>query len=323
MIPHITAQQVRLALPYPDLIAALRAAFQDNLQSPKRHAHVLSEADASVLLLMPTWQPGGNLGVKLVTVAPANPAIGLPTVHSIFILLDAVTGAPLALLDGEELTLRRTAAASALASTYLSRPESARLLVVGTGSMAPYMAAAHCAARPIKHIAVWGRSQDKAAATVGLIRALGLPPEINIAVAADLATAAHGADIITCATTSTVPILQGDWVQPGTHIDLVGGFKPNMREADDSLMARATVFVDTYTGALAEAGDLIQPLASGHLQRAAIVAELADLVSARHLGRNTNQQVTVFKSVGTGIEDLCAANLVWKDHQKQVSSSGS
>jgi alanine dehydrogenase len=311
MIPHLTAAQLRAALPYPALIDALRLAFTEAIQAPRRHVHTISEADATVLLLMPVWQPAGRTGVKLVTVAPHNLEKQLPSVHSIFVLFDTVTGAPLALLDGDELTSRRTAAASALASTYLSRPDSSTLLMVGTGSLAQYLAVAHCVARPIRTIRIWGRSLEKAEHAVRQLAAQDLPAGVSVSATSDLEAAVRAADIISCATTSTVPIVQGDWVQPGTHVDLVGGFKPDMREADDRLMARATVFVDTFAGALAEAGDLLQPMASGQLQRAAIVAELADLAGGRHAGRTDPQEITVFKSVGTGIEDLCAANLAW------------
>lgn len=311
MIAHITADQLRTALPYPALIAALRQAFRQNIEAPARHVHPLSEANAALLLLMPAWQPAGTMGVKLVTVAPANRARQLPTVHAVFILFDGATGVPLALLDGEELTLRRTAAASALALSYLSRADSASLLVVGTGTLAPYMAAAHCAVRPIRSIEVWGRSQQNAERVLQKIAAQGLPHNVTLNIAADLETAVRKADIVTCATTSNVPIVKGDWVSSGTHVDLVGGFKPDMREADDGLIAKAAVFVDTFAGALAEAGDLIQPIASGHLQRSAIAAELADLAAGRHTGRHDPQQITLFKSVGTAIEDLCAANLAW------------
>ncbi len=311
MIPYVSAEQVRAALPFPALISALRQAFRDDIESPTRHVHTVSKDDNTVLLLMPSWDPGSNMGVKLVTVAPGNPARQLPTVHSIFILFDTRTGVPMALIDGEELTLRRTAAASALASTYLSRPDSATLLLVGTGKLAPYMAAAHCAARPIRSIKVWGRSTEKAADTVRQIAVMGLPPEISMEAVSDLEAAVRNADIVSCATTSTTPLVLGRWIRPGTHVDLVGGFKPNMREADDQLISQSTVFVDTVAGTLAEAGDLIQPIASGSFAPDGIAAELADLSTSRHTGRADPRQVTLFKSVGTGIEDLSAANLVW------------
>jgi ornithine cyclodeaminase/alanine dehydrogenase-like protein (mu-crystallin family) len=311
MIPYLGGAQVSAALPYPTLIAALRQAFQENIQAPTRHVHTVSKEDNTVLLLMPTWQAKSNMGVKLVTVSPGNPARQLPTVHSIFILFDTTTGVPLAMIDGEELTLRRTAAASALASTYLSRPDSATLLVVGTGKLAPYMAAAHCAARPIRKIRIWGRSPEKAEQTARQIGLQDLPQGVTVQAVADLETEARNADIISCATTSTTPIVLGQWIQPGAHVDLVGGFKPDMREADDDLIGKSIVFVDTRAGALAEAGDLIQAIASGALARDSVAAELAELSAGKHKGRTDNRQITLFKSVGTGIEDLCAANLAW------------
>lgn len=313
MIPHLTAAQLRAALPYDALIPALRDAFLSGIESPKRHVHPIAPQENTVMLLMPVWQPQGHAGMKLVTVAPNNAARGLPTVHSIFMLLDSASGAPLALMDGEELTLRRTAAASALASQYLSRPDSRRLLLVGTGSLAPYMAAAHCAARGIRDIAVWGRSADRAQRTAESLQAE--LPGVAVRVAQDLAEEARAADILCCATTSTVPILRGEWIAPGAHVDLVGGFKPDMREADDALMARAAVFVDTRAGALAEAGDLLQPIASGALRAEAIRAELAQLCAGAHPGRNDPAEITVFKSVGAAVEDLCAADLAWKAHR--------
>jgi ornithine cyclodeaminase len=316
MIPYLDAAQLAAALPYPVLIAALRDAFRNGAEAPRRHVHTISPANDAVLLLMPVWQPERHTGVKLVTVAPRNSQVNLPTVHSIFMLFDSATGAPVCQMDGEELTLRRTAASSALASTYLSRPESSRLLIVGTGSLAPYMAAAHCAARPIRSVTVWGRSPDKAARTAGLLQqALG-ETSIDVGITEDLAVAVGNADIVSCATTSTVPIVQANWVQPGTHVDLVGGFRPNMREADDALVGAAEVFVDTFAGALAEAGDLLQPIESGFLVRDDIRAELADLCAGRHPGRTDASQITLFKSVGTALEDLCGANLAWDFHRQ-------
>jgi len=316
MIPYLDAAQLAAAMPYPVLISALRDAFLTGAETPQRHVHTISPNNDSVLLLMPVWQPERHTGVKLVTVAPRNPQRQLPTVHSMFMLFDSATGAPVCQMDGEELTLRRTAAASALASTYLSRPDSSRLLIVGTGSLAPYMAAAHCAARSIRDVTIWGRSPDKAARMAELLRHTLGDAGITISVAEDLATAASDAHIVSCATTSTTPLLQAPWVQPGAHVDLVGGFRPNMREADDALVAAADVFVDTFAGALAEAGDLVQPIAAGRLTRGDIRAELANLCAGRHPGRTDASQITLFKSVGTGLEDLCGANLAWDFYRR-------
>ena len=312
MIPFIDGEQLRRQLPYPALIDALRDAFREPVQAPRRHVHLLSEQDSSTLLLMPVWQESKQLGVKLVTVVPQNRDKGQPTVQALFILMDASTGTPLALMEGEQLTLRRTAAASALASAYLSRPDSQHLLIVGTGQLAPEMVVAHCVARPISTVTVWGRDQAKANIMQRTLREAGLSDTIQLQVADDLSAAATQADIICCATTSTVPLLTAASIRPGTHIDLVGGFRPNMREADDALIAQAHVFVDTFEGALAEAGDLVQPLKAGVITHGHVLAEMACLATGRHAGRSSDQEITLFKSVGTAIEDLCAARLAWQ-----------
>jgi len=310
MIPFVAADQVRAALPYPALIDALSAAFaeSDQAQVPRRHAHPLP-GDAT-LLLMPAWRAQRQLGIKLVTVTPSNRERDLPTVHALYVLSDTDTGAPLAIIDGEVLTLRRTAAVSALASRFLSRADSRSLLLVGTGRLAPEMVVAHCQARDIQRVMVWGRSERKAQETIERIKQAGLPDHVSIDTELVLAAACAGADIICCATTSTQPLLRAEWVKPGTHIDLVGGFRPNMREADDALMSTAALFVDTLEGTLAEAGDLVQPIQAGLLQATDIRADLSALARASHPGRQSAEQITLFKSVGSALADLAAAGLV-------------
>lgn len=311
-LPYISAEQVHAALDYKLLAEALREAFRAGCVAPLRHVHDVTGA-GDRLLLMPAWRPGEALGVKLVTVFPRNRARGVATVSALYVLLDGATGHPRALIDGEALTLRRTAAASALASTYLSRPDSARLLVIGTGALAPHMARAHCALRPIEKLTVWGRDPRRAQALAGQLRDKGLPAEAL----ADLAHGLAQADIVSCATTATQPVVRGALLRPGTHLDLVGGFTPEMREADDELIGRAEIFVDTYAGALAEAGDLVQPLASGVLARERVRAELAELVAGKHPGRRSAEEITLFKSVGTALEDLCAASLALERAEAQ------
>jgi ornithine cyclodeaminase/alanine dehydrogenase-like protein (mu-crystallin family) len=300
----IDADAVHGALDFPSLVEALREAFRVGATAPVRASHPVTPA-GDRLLLMPAWD-GTGLGVKLVTVFPHNRARGLPSVSALYVLLDNTTGHPLALVDGEALTLRRTGAASALASTFLSRADSRRLLVVGTGALAPYLAHAHCAVRSIEDVAVWGRSPASAERTAASLKAHGLPARS----VPSLADALQSADIVTCATTAREAIVHGAAVRPGQHIDLVGAFTPEMRECDDALVARATVFVDTFAGALAEAGDLVQPIARGAIARDHVRAELADLCAGCHAGRRHAHEITLFKSVGTALEDLCAARLV-------------
>ena len=300
----IAAADVHTALDYPSLVDALRNAFAAGAAAPVRTSHAVT-AEGDRLLLMPAWD-GAGLGVKIVTVFPGNRDRGVASVAALYVLMDGATGHPLALIDGEALTLRRTGAASALASTYLSRPDSRRLLVLGTGALAPYLAQAHCAVRPITEVMVWGRTRERAERVAAQLAAPGRTVAVLERCAEGLATA----DIVTCATTARDAIVHGDDVRPGTHVDLVGAFTPEMRESDDALIARADVFVDTFAGALKEAGDLVQPLARGTIERAHVLGELADLATGRHRGRASADAVTVFKSVGTALEDLCAAQLV-------------
>ena len=304
-LPFFSAAQVHAALDYKLLAESLREAFREGCVAPLRHVHDVTGA-GDRLLLMPAWRPGKDLGVKLVTVFPHNRERGAATVSALYVLLDGASGHPRALIDGEALTLRRTAAASALAATYLAREDSATLLVIGSGALAPHMARAHCALRPIAKLMLWGRSAARAQALAALLREEGLPARAL----ADLAQGLAQADIVSCATTATEPVVRGSLLRPGTHVDLVGGFTPQMREADDELIARAEIFVDTYAGALSEAGDLVQPLASGRLARERVRAELAELIAGTHPGRRSADEITLFKSVGTALEDLCAARLV-------------
>lgn len=304
-LPYYSAAQVHAALDYKFLAAALREAFRAGCNAPLRHVHDVTGA-GDRLLLMPAWRAGRELGVKLATVFPRNRERGIATVSALYVLLDGASGHLRALIDGEALTLRRTAATSALAATYLAREDSATLLVIGTGALAPHMARAHCAQRTIRRVLLWGRREERAQALAAQLRQDGLPAQVFT----DLGRALAQADIVSCATTATEAVLRGAELRSGTHVDLVGGFTPQMREGDDELIARAQIFVDSYAGALREAGDLVQPLASGALARERVLAELAELVAGTHPGRRSTAEITLFKSVGSALEDLCAACLV-------------
>jgi len=304
----VGGDDIHRLLDFPSLIDALRAMFRDGCEAPARHHHSVASATAAgapgTLLLMPAWQAGRGLGIKIVTVFPDNARRSLPAVYGTYLLLDAATGMPLALLDGTALTLRRTAAASALAADYLARPDSTVHLMVGTGALAPHLVAAHAAVRPIRQTRIWGRDPQKAAALAARLVAAGTAA----APVADLEAAAAGSDIITCATLAQEPLIRGAWLRPGTHLDLVGGYTPEMREADDAAVARARVYVDT-DAALHEAGDIVQPLRSGHLVQERIVGDLFGLARGTCPGRGDAAEITLFKSVGTALEDLAAAQL--------------
>lgn len=287
-------------MPWAALVDALHGAFVRGAQVPLRHAHALSPSDT--LLLMPAWDER-LLITKLVTVIPGAPS----TVEATVLAMDRATGHPLAVLDGEALTLRRTAATSALAARHLALPEVDTLLVVGTGRLAAWMARAHVALRPgLQRLLMWGRRPAAAQALAAELAAEGLPA----AAAVDLETAVRQARLITCATTSNEPLVRGAWLAPGTHLDLVGGFRRDMREVDDAAVVRSRILVDTHAGAGAEAGDLVQPLERGVITREAVVGELAQLLRGQCVGRRNPQDITLFKSVGAALEDLAAARLV-------------
>lgn len=300
-----SAAEVHAALPWAELADALEDAFvAGDGTVPLRHAHDLG--DAATLLLMPAWSAAA-LGVKLVTVMPGAAAHGVGTVQASYLLLDRATGEPRALIDGEALTLRRTAAASALASQALAQPDAQRLLVVGSGRLAPWMVRAHVALQPeLTQVRVWGRNPEAAEEVVEALRDEGIDAEVAL----DLRAAVEQADVISCATTAREPVVRGAWLREGQHLDLVGGFRRDMREADDAAIKRARLYVDTYAGALAEAGDLTQPLERGLITRADVRGELAELLRGEVVGRASAGDITLFKSVGTALEDLAAARLV-------------
>lgn len=308
MLRHFTAEEVEGGLDYPRLIDALDAAFRSSGEAmPVRQTYDVGTPDTpGHLLTMPAWDRGRTLGVKLVSVFPRNAARGIGAVSSLYVLLDGRTGQPTALVDGEALTNRRTAAASALASRYLSRRDSRTLLVVGTGHVASHLPEAHRAVRPIETVLVWGRTAQRATALAARLREKGF----SATPVSDLPAAVAEADIVSCATTSDAPLVHGRDLRPGTHLDLVGAFTPAMRECDDAAVLRARVFVDTRAGALAEAGDLLQPIAAGTWSADQVCGELHDLAGGQCKGRRDDDEITLFKSVGAALEDLTAAALL-------------
>ena len=295
--------------PWPALIDTIRDAFRRGGVSPVRHQHSIPGNDREdiTLLLMPAWNQEGDFGTKLVTVAPSNAALQHPTLHGAYVLFSGATGIPRAILDAGALTARRTAAASALASRYLSRPDSKTLLIIGTGRVARQLIVAHCSVRPIDEVRIWGRNATHAQdAADEASRETG----ISCVCVPDVETGASGADIISSATPSEEPLLPGRWVGPGTHVDLVGAYKPTMCEADAQLIGKADqVFVDTMEGAKDEAGDLIQAVEAGTFSFDEIAGDMYRMSSRDESLRNDSNEITLFKSVGSALQDLAAAQL--------------
>ena len=311
------SQAIRSALDWRTLIAALDDAFAGTCTVPQRHHHEIESpssdaiGEGGIMLIMPAWIPGRYLGTKLATLFSSNASRGLETIQASYVLSDAATGQPLAVFDGGEITQRRTAAASALASTRLSRSDAATLLMVGTGRLAPYLIEAHCSVRPIEQVLVWGRTREKAERLVARLEESGR----DARVARDLEDGVRGADIVSCATFARSPLVLGAWLREGSHLDLVGGFTYEMREADDEAISGSSVFVDTRAGALSEAGDLLQPIDAGVFSADDIRADLHELARGEHAGRTSQSERTTFKSVGTALEDLAAAIAVWESAQ--------
>jgi len=307
---QIDADATRRALPFPALIAALRRAFAESVHVPRRHVHEIAPADSTgesgTLLLMPAWVPGRHVGIKTVSIFAGNAARGVPVLHSTYMLHDATDGRPLALVDGDEITARRTAAASALAASFLARTDATRLCVVGAGRVASLLAEAMRAVRRIEHVTVWSRRASASAALAGRLRTQGFACDP----ATDLEAAVRGADIVSCATLSTAPLVRGAWLQSGTHLDLIGSFTPAMRESDAECFAKSRVFVDTQE-AVEKSGDLLEAIRSGDFDPPAVQGTLAALCRGETQGRRSDDDITLFKSVGTALEDLAAAELVY------------
>ena len=301
-----SAEETRDMLPFDALIQALREMFRAGATVPMRHHHTISLEGLpdATLLLMPAWNPAGLGGVKVVHVNPGNTDMGMPALSSSYLLFDARTGRHLAMLDGGEITNRRTAAASALAASYLAREDARRLLVVGAGRVASNLADAFRAVRPIEDVTVWDIDSQMAERLAQRLNGEGF----RAAATTDLEAAVVHADIISCATLAIDPLIAGAWLRPGQHLDLIGSFRPHMREADDTAVSRARVYIDT-DGALKESGDLIDPIQSGVLTEEQIAGDLFGLCRGTSAGREGEQEITMFKATGTALADLAAATL--------------
>jgi ornithine cyclodeaminase len=307
----VSPDDIAGVLTYPALIDALDRAFRGDIAVPARHHHAIPQPNAdATLLLMPAWTESGEryLGCKVVTVFPENVARNQPSLYGTYLLLSGDTGEPLAAIDGRVLTAWRTACASALAARYLARADASHLVMVGAGALAPHLVRAHMSVRPVTKVTLWNRTRSRAVQAAFGLAVTGTEVEVTD----DLEAAVKEADIVSCATLSSQPLIRGQWLRKGTHVDLVGGFTPKMREADNTAIKRARVYVDTRAGATKEAGDIVQPLRSKVIGKGDIQGDLFDLCRGSVKGRRRKDEITLFKSVGTAIEDLVAAMLVWR-----------
>ena len=312
---QVSSKQIEAHCTYPKLIEALTEAFQQDYNIPKRHHHQYpnpKEGLESTLLLMPAWDDGANLGIKVVNVSPNNGQYDLPTIQGNYLLYDLHKGFPKAIFDAKMLTNKRTAAASALASQFLSRKDSSSLLMIGNGALAPELIKAHASVRPIKKVYVWGRSMTKSqgvCSTLGDLEMDLIPVENYLDIIGEV-------DIISCATLSPDPLVFGRTMKHGQHYDLVGAYKPDMREADDDFISNVKLYVDNMEGATTETGDLVIPIKSQLISVEDIQSDLFDLCKRKKPGRQNDREITCFKSVGHALEDLAAAKLVFTEIQK-------
>lgn len=304
----INAEQVHAALDYPGLIEGLDRMHREETQQME---DMLLEQPVSGatnhLLVRAAWQYGQAVGMKLVTIYPGNPAKGLPAVQGIYVLFDGDCGSPQAAVDGTELTFWKTAADSALGATYLARDDASTLLMVGAGAMAPHLITAHCAARPsIRSVSIWNRTADKAEALADDLDIDG----VSIRSAPVLEDAVRSADVISCATMARDPLVKGAWLKPGAHVDLVGAFTPDMREADDECFQVATTFVDARETTIGVVGEIMTPMEHGVIDESDIVADLYDLCRGKHEGRTDGNQITIYKNGGGGHLDLMTTRIL-------------
>jgi len=319
----INAQDIERLIDYPSLISAIEDAFRSGVTAPVRHHHTVQRRGASdiTMLLMPAWSDfsklkdgaNGHIGVKMVTVAPDNRTLEKPAIMGLYLLLNGKTGEPQALIDGPTLTTFRTAATSALAARFLARENAATHLVIGAGALAVPLARAHRAVRPIRKTFFWNRTPSGALAAAEKLRQYGFEAEA----VSELDAALRTADIVSSATLSKTPLVRGNLLKPGAHVDLVGAFNAQMRESDDMTVLRSRVYVDTYAGALKEGGDIVQPISDGIISGGDIIGEMSELVKGDAPGRRTSDEITLFKSVGAALEDLAAGILIERRYQAQ------
>ena len=311
MVRTVMADEVHGLLDYPALVEGLTRFHLDDVDEAI-DVHLSQPAPSgatNVLLALPAWQRGEALGVKLVTVFPDNErtGTGLPSVQGVYALFDGGDGRPLALIDGTALTLRKTAADSAAGARFLAREDAAAMLMVGAGAMAPHLIMAHTAIRPsIRKVRIWNRTGRRAAALAAELELDG----IEIEVAEDLERAAREADVVSCATMATEPLIHGAWLRPGSHLDLVGSYQPHMRESDDECVRRARVYMDSRMFALERVGDICQPLRAGVIDEADVAGDLFDLARGVCPGRVDPEEVTLYKNAGGGHLDLGTARFL-------------
>lgn len=303
---HIGKEQAEQCLPFELLVEKLREAFCTDIQVPNRLSLTLPscEEPRGTALIMPAWDGSRYYGVKMVNIFPDNSRFGLPGLHSVYVLFDGETGAPLGTMDGDVITSRRTAAASALGVSLLAPQYTPELLVVGAGRVASLIAPAMRSVRHIERVRVWDIAAQNAEKCVEQWRAMGIDAEV----VSDLEQAVRTADIVSCATLATKPLIRAEWLRPDSHLDLIGSFTPDMTEAEPACFKGAAVWVDTEE-AIQKSGDLLNAMRDECLRPGEIKGTLFDLCRNKEPVRSASGR-SVFKAVGSALEDLAAAIMI-------------
>jgi ornithine cyclodeaminase len=301
---HFDADTTHRLLDYRGLVEGLRDMYKRGVDLTERKVlhQKLPDGSQNDWLLLPAWHFGRHQGIKLVSVFPGNEKKGLASILGLYVLFDGETGAPILTIDGAALTLRKTVCNSALAVDYCARRDASRLLVMGAGNLAPHVVAAHASLRPIREVRIWNRTPEKA---VALAQRLARP-DLVVSATTDLEDAVRWADIVTGVTMTKQPLIKGAWLKPGQHLDLIGAFRTDMREADDEAVKRARLFIDARFSVLDECGDISQPLEAG-LIKDQDITDLFQLSRGERPGRQSDEEITLFKSGGGGHEDLATA----------------
>ena len=308
----LSEQDVRIVLSMGDLIGAMEAAlvrFSSREVAQPLRTVIEVGLQKAFFGVMPAFIPNPPaLGTKIVSVFPSNTAAGLPTHLATIVLLDSMTGELLAVVDGRFITEARTAAVSAVSVKLLARRDASRLAIIGSGVQARSHLAAIGLARDLSEVRVWSPNADNCAAF-----AREMQPRCNapIVIARSAQDAVDGADLVVLATASRDAVVRNEWIASGAHVSAVGACRPTHREMDTALVSRARLFVDSRTGALAEAGDVVLPIAEGAFDQSHIAGELGEVASGAVSGRTSPTEITVFKSLGMAVEDIAAAHLAY------------
>ena len=316
----LDAKAILECMPFPMLVEKLAELHREpiGLVDEMLMENTDSEGNINHFFVRGGWQPEKAVGAKVISIFPRNNrARDWPSIQAVYILFEAVNGTPVACLDGTALTWVKTASDSALGSKLLSREDIRSMLMIGAGQMAVHLVRAHCEIRPsLQSVHIWNRTMSKAESLATELS--GQFPAIRFEAVSDPEPSVREADLVCSAIASTEPVIRGEWLKPGTHVDLVGAYTMDMREADDDCLRRGRLFVDSRATTIGHIGELAIPLANGVIAEKDVLAELGDLCLRRHPGRCADDEITIFKNGGGGHLDLMCARLLHEHGQNRT-----